>query len=46
VTALAQALATGDDIGKIQRSIRRMILRLKMLIMSIINRDGMTAVGA
>jgi hypothetical protein len=46
VTALAQALATGDDIGKVQRSIRCMILGLKMLIMSTINRDGMTAIGA
>jgi hypothetical protein len=36
---LLRMLAAGDDIGKLQRSIRCLVLCFKMFIMGVINRD-------
>lgn len=46
MTALMETLATGDDVGKVQGSIRREILGLKMFVMGAINRDRLTAIRA
>ena len=44
MATLIWTLATGDDVGKIQRSVRRTILGFKMFVMGVINRDGLTAI--
>jgi hypothetical protein len=44
MATLIWTLATGDDVGKIQRSVLRTILGFKMFVMGVINRDGLTAI--
>jgi hypothetical protein len=44
MTALMRVLATGDDVGKVQGSIRRTILGFKVFVVSAISGDRLTAI--